>query len=52
MLNGFNEGTTGYSIVVDIIWGVKGINKEKVDFFNASDIGTAIWDENFDLTPV
>jgi hypothetical protein len=33
------------------MWGVKAINKNGVDFFNASQIGTAIWDDNFDVTP-
>ena len=33
---GFNEGDQAQSIVVDIMWGVKGINKEGVDRFNAS----------------
>jgi hypothetical protein len=32
------------------MWGVSGINKTGVDFFNASEIGTAIWDNNFDMS--
>jgi hypothetical protein len=37
--------------VVDIIWGLNGVNKTGVDRFNASDIGIADWDFNFDPTP-
>jgi hypothetical protein len=48
--NDFNEGTQGQSIIVDIMWGVVGIDKEGVDFFNASDVGKAIWDYEFDLS--
>lgn len=44
---GFNDGNAGQSIVVDIMWGVDGINKTGVDFYNASQIGSAIWDKNF-----
>lgn len=32
------------------MWGVEGINKTLVDFFNASDIGTTIWDNEFDMS--
>jgi hypothetical protein len=35
-LNGFNEGDQGQSIIVDIMWGIQGINKTGVDRFNAS----------------
>jgi hypothetical protein len=38
-------------VVVDIIWGLEGINKTGVDRFNASDIGVANWDLKFDLSP-
>jgi len=33
------------------MWGIEGINKTLVDRFNASDIGTVIWDPEFDLSP-
>lgn len=32
------------------MWGVDTINKTKVDFFNASDIGETIWDDEFDMS--
>jgi hypothetical protein len=48
--DGFNEGGVAQGITVDIMWGLKGINKDSVDKFNASDIGTAIWDNEFDIT--
>jgi len=47
---GFNEGDQGQSIMVDIMWGVSDINKTLVDSFNASDIGTVIWDDDFDFS--
>jgi hypothetical protein len=49
-LEGFNEGGLPLGITVDIMWGIQGINKTGVDYYNASDIGTAIWDREFDLT--
>ena len=51
ILFGFNEGDQAQTIVVDVMWGVEGINKIEVDYFNASDIGRAIWDKEFDLSP-
>ena len=51
ILFGFNEGEQAQTIVVDIMWGLKGINKTKVDYYNASDIGEPIWDKDFDLSP-
>lgn len=50
IVNDFNEGDQGQSIVVDIMWGVNGINKTGVDFYNASQIGQAIWDDGFDMS--
>lgn len=50
ILFGFNEGDQAQTIVVDIMWGVEGINKTNVDYFNASDIGRATWDKEFDLS--
>jgi hypothetical protein len=32
------------------MWGIDGINKTGVDYYNASQIGTTIWDEEFDIT--
>ena len=32
------------------MWGVDNINKSKVDFFNASDIGEPIWDDTFEMS--
>ena len=34
------------------MWGVHGIDKTGVDRFNASQIGTAIWDNDFDMSSV
>lgn len=51
-VSGFNDGDYAQTIVVDIMWGVDTINKTKVDFFNASDIGEPIWDHDFDMSSV
>lgn len=51
LVSGFHDGDQGQSIVVDFIWGTNGLNKTGVDFYNASQIGTVIWDEEFDLSP-
>ena len=48
--NGFNSGENGQSIIVDIMWGINGINRTGTDRFNASQIGTALWDDNFDMS--
>ena len=50
VMTNFNEGQYAQTIVVDIMWGVDNINKTKVDFFNASDIGEPIWDGGFDMS--
>lgn len=34
------------------MWGIKGINKEGVDRFNASQLGTAEWDDTFEMSSV
>ena len=54
-LYGFNDGSQAQTIVVDIMWGVSGINKtersgSKTDFYNATQYGTAIWDDSFDMS--
>ena len=51
VIEGFNNGEYGQTIGVDLMWGIEGINKTLVDRFNASDIGTVIWDPEFDLSP-
>ena len=51
-INGFLEGDQGQSIIVDIMWGVHGIDKTGVDRFNASQIGTSIWDNDFDMSSI
>lgn len=51
MIGGFNDGKVGQSIVVDLMWGLKGIDKSDVYYYNASDIGEPLWDEEFDMTP-
>lgn len=47
----FHDGDQGQSIVVDFIWGTDGLNKTGVDYYNASQIGSVIWDDQFDLSP-
>jgi hypothetical protein len=47
LVDDYNRTKEGPSIVVDFMWGVKGINQTMVDSHNPSDIGTAIWDDSF-----
>ena len=35
---------------VDVYWGVKGINKDKVVRWNPDYVGEVIWDETFDIS--
>ena len=35
---------------VDIIFGVKSLNKEEVQWWDPNGIGKPIWDRNFDIT--
>lgn len=51
LIGGFNAGEQGQSIVVYIMWGLDGIDKSKVDYYNASDIGEAKWKDDFDVVP-
>ena len=51
LIGGFNEGNQGQAIVVDLMWGLDGIDKSKVDYYNASDIGEAKWKDDFDVVP-
>ena len=46
----YNDGDYSQTIDVDLMWGIEGINKTQVDFFNASDIGSTIWDKDFDMS--
>lgn len=39
LIGGFNEGKQGQSIVVELMWGLDGIEKGMVDYYNASDLG-------------
>ena len=47
----FHDGDQAQSIVVDFVWGTDGLNKTGVDYYNASQIGSVIWDDQFDLSP-
>ena len=51
LIGGFNEGKQGQSIVIDLMWGLTGIDKSNVVYYNASDLGEPIWDDEFDMTP-
>ena len=39
------------TINVDLYWGMKGINKEGTSMWNATNIGTLMWQDDFDLSP-
>ena len=51
VISGFNDGEYGQTIALEFMWGIEGINKTGVHRYNASDIGTVIWDPEFDLSP-
>ena len=51
LIGGFNEGSNGQSIVVELMWGLDGIEKSNVDYYNASDLGEAKWKQDFDPLP-
>ena len=51
LIGGFNEGKQGQSIVIDLMWGLTGVDKSVVTYYNASDLGEPIWDNEFDMTP-
>ena len=36
---------------IDIYWGVKDVDREKVVKWESAYVGEVIWDESFDLTP-
>ena len=37
---------------MDIIFGVKSLNKEDLKWWDSNGIGKPIWDRNFDITDV
>ena len=49
-LTGFNEGDFAQTLVVEIMWGLDSINKTGVDYYNASDIGHANYDYDFEMS--
>jgi protein dispatched 1 len=38
------------SVKVHVVWGVAGIDDSNVDRFDPDDIGTVVWDSNFDVS--
>lgn len=50
MANDFDRDNRGEPIMVELMWGIRGINKAEVDGFNVTDIGKVVWDEAFDLS--
>ena len=52
LIGGFNEGKQGQSIVVELMFGLEGIDKSKVDYYNASDLGEPVWKQDLDVIPV
>ena len=50
MAKDFDRDNRGEPIMVELMWGIRGINKAEVDGFNATDIGKVVWDEAFDLS--
>jgi hypothetical protein len=51
MGNEFSNGNL-FSLNVNIYWGVEGINKQDVNYWNPTDLGEAELDDQFDLSSV
>lgn len=49
MRNDFGA-TDGHNIYVNFIWGLNGINKDEVSYFDPRYAGEPSFDEEFDLT--
>ena len=49
-INEFTNSKDDEQLMVNILWGLKGINKEGIDKYDTSDLGKLIWDDNFDIT--
>jgi hypothetical protein len=49
MFEEFSKGNL-FELNVNVFWGVKGINKEQVDYWDPSDMGEAQLDDQFDLS--
>ena len=47
----FNQGENDQVILVNLLWGVSGVDRSGTDRWDAADIGKLIWDDDFDLTP-
>ena len=39
-------------IMVNINWGVKGLDRDGVSSWDPEDVGKLIWDDGFTVTPV
>ena len=47
-----NYGAGGaVKLVINLFWGVKGLDNSKSNKWDTEYIGEVIWDEQFDLTP-
>lgn len=48
--NGFHTSENDNTIQVNFIWGVAGVDNDDTDRWDPSDLGTVIWDDNFDMS--
>lgn len=48
-----NYGAGGaVKLVINIFWGVSGLNNSKANKWDPEYIGEVIWDDEFDMTPI
>jgi len=48
--NDYHNGENDNSITVSFLWGIKGLDNSGISKWDASNRGTIIWDDDFDLT--
>lgn len=50
-LNDVFDGGGNQALTVDLVWGVKDLDKEGGVYWDSSFVGKAIMDPDFDLSP-
>jgi hypothetical protein len=51
LLNDFISGSTDTNVAIShFMWGVKGVNSDGTDKYIPNEIGTVIWDDDFQIT--
>ena len=39
------------AFVVSVVWGVKDLDRSEVGLWDPEDIGSLVWDDDFDIVP-